>query len=140
LTAENSARISPAGPHFIKDFVEDLFPRECALPFACTRTKTWDSYTGTQHTWIASMWLCPTDAGDWEQMNADACAMNICDPQSRQIDWGSTGRPSASSAGAGKPASSVSTRFRHVEEADRAARSDLERADERSLSTSRATG
>jgi hypothetical protein len=32
----------------------------------------------------------PNDAGDWEQMDAGACAMNICDPSSRQIDWGST--------------------------------------------------
>lgn len=84
-----SAYLARRTPNFIKAFVEDLFPRD--VPYlSLYQNKTWDSYTGTAHTWDRIHVAMPNDAGDWEQMNADACAMNICDPQSRQIDWGST--------------------------------------------------
>lgn len=66
-----------------------MHPRE-VIWTSLYQNKTWESFTGTQHTWDRVHVSMPNDAGDWEQIDAGACAMNICDPQSRQIDWGST--------------------------------------------------
>jgi len=76
-------------PNFIRDLVEDMHPRE-VIWTSLYQNKTWESFTGTQHTWDRVHVAMPNDAGDWEQIDAGACAMNICDPSSRQIDWGST--------------------------------------------------
>lgn len=84
-----SSYLARRTPNFIKEFVEDLHPRD-TIYTSLYEQKTWDSFTGTQHTWDRIHVAMPNDAGDWEQMDAGACAMNICDPSARAIDWGST--------------------------------------------------
>lgn len=76
-------------PNFIRDLVEDMHPRD-VIYTSLYENKTWDSFTGTQHTWDRVHVAMPNDPGDWETIDAGACAMNICDPSARQIDWGST--------------------------------------------------
>lgn len=76
-------------PNFIKDVVRDMIPRD-VLWTSLYENKTWDSFTGTIHTWDRVHVAHANDAGDWEPIDAGACAMNICDPSARAIDWGST--------------------------------------------------
>lgn len=84
-----SSYLARRTPNFMKEFVKDLFPRD--VPFlSLYKNSTWASFTGTEHTWDRFHVNMPNDAGDWEQMRADDCLMQICDPEPRQIDWGST--------------------------------------------------
>lgn len=59
----------------------------------------------------------PNDAGDWEPMNPDACTMNICDPQTRQIDWGSTRANFSKFRRSWKTRILCLDQIRHIEEA-----------------------
>jgi hypothetical protein len=100
----------------MRDFIEDMFPRD--VPFTSLyQSKTWDSFTGTQHTWDRVHVAMPNDAGDWETMDAGACAMNICDPQSRQIDWGVTRSTFGKMRRRWKTRILCLDQIRHVEEA-----------------------
>jgi hypothetical protein len=67
--------------------VEDMHPRDFFYT-SLYENVSWDSFTGTEHRWDRVHVAMPNDGGDWEQMDAGACNMNICDPQVRQIDWG----------------------------------------------------
>jgi hypothetical protein len=84
-----SAYLARRTPNFIKEFTKDTFPRDLLYgtiyPF-----EPWSSFHGTEFTWDRQHVNMPNDLGDWEQMRADDCAMQICNPEQRQIDWGST--------------------------------------------------
>lgn len=76
-------------PNFLKDLVEDLFPRDMLYstlyPF-----QPWPSFHGTELTWDRIHVNMPNDMGDWEQMRSEDCLINVCNPEIRQLDWGST--------------------------------------------------
>ncbi len=112
-----SSYLARRTPNFLKDFVEDLHPRDVVYT-SLYENKTWTSYTGTQHTWDRIHVAMPNDGGDWEQMDAGACAMNICDPQSRQIDWGSTRASFGKFRRRWKTRILCLDQIRHVEEAE----------------------
>lgn len=76
-------------PNFLKEVVTDMIPRDVVWT-SLYQNKTWDSFTGTTHTWDRIHVAHSNDAGDWETVDAGACVMNICDPSARSIDWGST--------------------------------------------------
>lgn len=76
-------------PNFIKEVVQDMIPRDVVWT-SLYENKEWTSFTGTTHTWDRVHVAHANDSGDWETIDAGACAMNICDPSARQIDWGST--------------------------------------------------
>lgn len=112
-----SAYLARRTPNFVKDFVEDLFPRD--VPYlSLYQNKSWDSFTGTQHTWDRIHVAMPNDAGDWEPMNADDCAMSICDPEPRQIDWGSVRSTFSKVRRRWKTRILCLDQIRHVEEAE----------------------
>lgn len=88
-TALFSSYLFRRTPNFMKEIVEDMIPRD--IPnLNLYEQDSWASFTGTEHTWDRFHVNMPNDAGDWEQMRADDCLMQICDPEPRQIDWGST--------------------------------------------------
>lgn len=76
-------------PNFMKELVEDLHPRDVNY-INMYQNEKWPSFTGTQHFRDRMHVAMPNDEGNWEQIDAGACVMAICDPESRQIDWGST--------------------------------------------------
>lgn len=101
----------------MREFVKDLLPRD--VPFlSLYENKVWDSFTGDTHTWDRIHVAMPNDAGDWEQMDATACAMAICDPESRQIDWGATRASFHKFRRAWKTRILCLDQLRHVEEAE----------------------
>lgn len=100
----------------MKELIEDMHPRD--IPFLTLyEQQAWDSFTGTTHTWDRMHVAMPNDAGDWEQMDAGACAMNICDPQARQIDWGTTRATFSKFRRRWKTRILCLDQLRHVEEA-----------------------
>src|SRR4051794_39940719 len=50
----------------------------------------WPSFTGTTHTWDKVHVTRPNDTGNWDAMNSDSCAQNICAPPRLYTGWGST--------------------------------------------------
>lgn len=71
------------------EFVRDLFPRD--LLYSTTYPfRAWPSFHGTELTWDRIHVNMPNDIGDWEQMRSEDCSINVCNPESRQVDWGST--------------------------------------------------
>lgn len=111
-----SAYLARRVPNWMPEFVKDMFPRD-VTHLSLYPNKSWDSFTGTEHTWDRFHLAMPNDAGDWEQMSSMDCGFQICDPEQRQIDWGTT------RAVFGKYRRSWQTRilcfdqFRHIEEA-----------------------
>jgi hypothetical protein len=84
-----SAYMARRTPNFLKEFVKDTFPRD--LLYSTTYPmQPWPSFHGTELTFDRLHINMPNDQGDWEQMRADDCQMNICNPEVRQIDFGSS--------------------------------------------------
>lgn len=73
----------------MSEIIKDMHPRD-VIYTSLYESKPWTAFTGTQHTRDRIHVARANDMGDWTQIDAGACAMNICDPSSRQIGWGST--------------------------------------------------
>lgn len=76
-------------PHWDHELTKDRFPTGMAY-LGLYQTETWPSFTGYQHTWDQVHVTVPSDDGNWEAINSDACATNICDPGRVMTGWGST--------------------------------------------------
>lgn len=76
-------------PDFDKELAKDRFPFNY-LYTTMYETKPWPSFTGTTHTWDRVHVTRPNDDGCWEEMNANACLTDICDPARLYTGWGST--------------------------------------------------
>lgn len=76
-------------PNFDKELAKDRFPTNFTYS-ALYPSKTWPSFTGFQHTWDKVHVTVPNDDGNWEAVNSDPCATNICDPGRVMTGWGST--------------------------------------------------
>jgi hypothetical protein len=76
-------------PNFDKELARDRFPHNY-LYATMYDVGTWPAFTGTTHTWDRVHVTRPNDNGCWEQMDADPCITNICDPTPRFLGWGST--------------------------------------------------
>ena len=76
-------------PNFLSELVKDRYPRDMiysqTYPF-----RAWPSFHGTELTWDRLHVNMPNDMGDWEQMRSEDCSINVCDPEPRQVDWGSS--------------------------------------------------
>lgn len=76
-------------PDWDKELAKDRFPYSYVYT-TMYQQKTWPSFTGTEHTWDKVHVTRPNDDGCWEEINAAACATNICDPSRLYTGWGST--------------------------------------------------
>lgn len=76
-------------PNFLEELEKDYYPRDFPM-ISLYETGQWPSFHGTEMTWDRVHVMMPQDAGDWEQMHADDCTMAMCNPEPRQIDWGSS--------------------------------------------------
>lgn len=83
-----SSYLARRTPNFIKEFLRDMIPRDVVWT-SLYENLTWDSFTGTTHTFDRIHVAHANDAGDWETVDAGACLTNVCDPSARSIDWGS---------------------------------------------------
>ena len=76
-------------PNFMPIIERDMFPTE-TVNLDLYENAPWESFTGTEHTWDRFHLAMPNDAGDWEQLSSVECGFASCDPEARQIDWGTT--------------------------------------------------
>lgn len=111
-----SSYLSRRTPNFLKEFVEDLYPRDMLYstlyPF-----QPWPSFHGTELTWDRIHVNMPNDLGDWEQMRSEDCLINVCNPEPRQIDWGATRNVFGKFRRRWKTRVLCMDQLRHVEEA-----------------------
>lgn len=76
-------------PNFLAELLKDAFPRDLMYSTLYPFTP-WPSFHGTELTFDRIHINMPNDMGDWEQMRSEDCLINVCNPESRQVDWGST--------------------------------------------------
>ena len=116
-----SAYYARRTPNFLKDFVKDTFPRDMlystTYPF-----EPWPAFHGTELTWDRIHVMMPNDMGDWEQMRSEDCSINVCNPEPRQLDWGSSRYVFGKFRRRWKTRVLCLDQLRHVEEAKQQAR------------------
>lgn len=76
-------------PDWDRKLSKDRFPYSYTYQ-GLYKTATWDSFTGTVHTWDKIHVTRPDDNGCWDQVQIDACLGTPCDPSRYNLGWGST--------------------------------------------------
>jgi len=76
-------------PDWDKKLSRDRFPYAYTY-MGLYKTATWDSFTGTRHTWDKVHVTRPNDDGCWDTVNIDNCVTTPCAPSRFNLGWGST--------------------------------------------------
>lgn len=82
-------------PDWDKELTRDRFPYEMTY-IGLYEPRTWESFTGTTHTWDRVHVAMDNDDGCWDSMNADSWTngdclkQDMCNPNRLEIGWGST--------------------------------------------------
>jgi len=82
-------------PDWDRELARDRYPYEMTY-IGLYEPRTWESFTGTVHTWDRISVAMDNDDGCWDVMNADNFTNNncnqqdMCNPTRLEIGWGST--------------------------------------------------
>ncbi len=76
-------------PDFDKELAKDRFPFNY-LYTNMYPSQPFSAFTGFQHTWDRVHVTRPNDDGNWDTVNSNDCAQNICDYSRVFTGWGST--------------------------------------------------
>jgi hypothetical protein len=82
-------------PDWDTELAKDRFPLDSTY-LGLYEAQTWDSFTGTVHTWDRVHVAMDNDDGCWDQMDADSYSVadcvkqDLCGPTRLEIGWGST--------------------------------------------------